>query len=599
MKDLFRFLVICTIAMLGACSEDEGAGDLSFSIDTPRIGEVTQYGATVSAQAKFNLADYPHAKTGFLYGLSSEEQSKYRKVEPSATEGRTITATLSDLKPGSEYNVYAYVGIGATVILSDACATFTTHPLAGGDTNDRPEIEVSGSTTITATSAGGKMSVLYSLYNAGEGAVVNATAEASWIREIDNSEAGTVTFTVDENKGAARSTTMELSYSDAHDVYVTINQEAFVATDPTPVDPTFGTPSVSTITTSSAVLTASFAYDGEAAVKGVWFSLTTSEGAERKISLTTPAGTKSATAEGLAENTAYTFCLAVEVNDKVYKSATKSFTTEKGNTGGGGATDSDARYSGWAELPSHVEKSGDYYYAYHMRSDKKSVRNYSICYSADKRCAVWTAMPIHKCYDGSAGRNDSWDYDPIIPKSVQPNLSSSYDGVFSRGHMVASSDRQVSVATNQQTFYYTNMAPQYQNHFNGGIWLKLENRCWREDYYVCSDTLYMVTGAHFANSNKTCYDKSGNRVVVPTHFYKVLIRSKSGNTGKPLWELPADQIKCVGFWFDHNESYATSAEPTSAHMKSVADIEKLTGFNFFPNVPNAPKSSYKASDWGM
>ena len=32
---------------------------------------------------------------------------------------------------------------------------------------------------------------------------------------------------------------------------------------------------------------------------------------------------------------------------------------------------------------------------------------------------------------------------------------------------------------------------------------------------------------------------------------------------------------------------------------SITDLESITGFTYFPNVPNAPKSSFTASDWGL
>lgn len=38
---------------------------------------------------------------------------------------------------------------------------------------------------------------------------------------------------------------------------------------------------------------------------------------------------------------------------------------------------------------------------------------------------------------------------------------------------------------------------------------------------------------------------------------------------------------------------------SSKDMYSIAELEELTGFTYFPNVPNAPKDSYKASDWGL
>lgn len=49
-----------------------------------------------------------------------------------------------------------------------------------------------------------------------------------------------------------------------------------------------------------------------------------------------------------------------------------------------------------------------------------------------------------------------------------------------------------------------------------------------------------------------------------------------------------------------NESCdAKGHEPERRDMRSVAEIERLTGFTFFANVPNAPKDTYNPSDWGL
>lgn len=157
--------------------------------------------------------------------------------------------------------------------------------------------------------------------------------------------------------------------------------------------------------------------------------------------------------------------------------------------------------------------------------------------------------------------------------------------------MLASNDRTASLGINEQTFYVTNVAPQWQNSFNGGVWMSLEEDCWKN---ICADTLYVVSGVYFANDNTTVTDQSGKTCVVPTNFYRVLMRSKAGDTGKTLWELPADQIQCVGFWFE-NRAYP-SGKP-SANMTSVAEIERKVEFKFFANVPQAPKDTYDKSDW--
>ncbi|WP_300750244.1 DNA/RNA non-specific endonuclease [uncultured Alistipes sp.] len=354
----------------------------------------------------------------------------------------------------------------------------------------------------------------------------------------------------------------------------------------------FSALTVSGKTENSATVAASYTYEGPDRVTDAGFLFTGGGQSNVKHSCGT-ATTLQYTYTDLSANTSYEVKAYAVTPSKTWYGDTAIFTTDAASVAPP-ASDSKARYKGWAELPDEITHSG-WHYIYHMRPDKTSVRNFSLCYSSEYRCTIWAAMAVHDSWDGNAGRNDSWKYDPALSSSLQPNLKKTYSGVFRRGHMVASSDRQVSPETNRQTFYYTNMAPQYQNEFNGGIWNKLENRIWSN--YNCSDTLYVVTGAHFANTNKTCKDNDNKTVVVPTHFYKVLLRSKSGHTGKPVWELSADQLQCVGFWLEHNDRYATTATITAQYLVPVSYIEEQTGLRFFPNVPNAPKTTFDKADW--
>ncbi len=573
--------------LFGSCSKSEESVD--FRIATPEVSEITQCSAHITTTTTFETARYDNISVGFLYGLTSESvATQYREAVGVKSEERRVFVELTGLAPDSEYRIYAFFRQNGIRVMSEA-ASFRT--LAGQGGSERPELDVVSDSEFHFDSEGGSDVILYNIYNIDGVTKASAKCDAEWIT-LDDSQAGRVTFTVGPNNGETRSAVITLSHPQTDAARVSVKQAA-AGDKPAPAEPAFGTPSSSETTSSESTVTCSLGYDGDEVISSVYFVYKSDSGSEKRAATSNSTGHKSVRLTGLSASTTYTFYLAAEIGGMTYKSATASFTTSAASAPPATGT---ARYSGWAELPSEVEKSGDYYYAYHRRADKESVRNYSVCYSASKRCAVWTAMPIHSSYDGNTKRTNDWGYDPVIPKSVQPVLSSSYKGVYSRGHMVASSDRLVSSATNSQTFYYTNMAPQYQDHFNGGIWQNLEVWCWKQN---CSDTLYVVTGAHFANNNKTCSDNDGNRVIVPTHFYKVLIRSKSGNTGKPLWQLSESEIQCVGFWFEHNESYPTNARPTSQYMKSVADIETLTGFTFFPNVPNAPKSSYKASEWGM
>ena len=104
----------------------------------------------------------------------------------------------------------------------------------------------------------------------------------------------------------------------------------------------------------------------------------------------------------------------------------------------------------------------------------------------------------------------------------------------------------------------------------------------------------MVSGVWGELTTASVTDKSGVPCTVPSHFYRVLLRSKSGNTGKKVQDLSADELQCVGFWFE-NRAYP-SGKP-SANMTSVAEIERKTGMTFFVHVPNAPKETFDAGEW--
>lgn len=279
---------------------------------------------------------------------------------------------------------------------------------------------------------------------------------------------------------------------------------------------------------------------------------------------------------------------------------------------GGGGSDTPPAYGkacrGWFELPAQKDDdrdgidddNSDLYYSWTMRADATSKRNFSSCYSKDMMHPVWVAAPLHNCYKGSSGRNNSYQNDPNI-KCTQ---SSSFDG-YTRGHLISSSERTVSVPTNKQVFYYSNIGAQSSTGFNtgGGAWNNLESFV---DGQFCADTLYQVVGCIFKDftdaygstiKKKTGTNGAGKSFQVPTAWYKVLLRTKKGNSGKRVDQCSADELKCAAFILAHkaNQSHKTSAQD----MYSVEELERLTGLTFFVNVPNAPKGTPTASDWGL
>jgi endonuclease G len=258
------------------------------------------------------------------------------------------------------------------------------------------------------------------------------------------------------------------------------------------------------------------------------------------------------------------------------------------------------------------------------------VRSYTIAFDSSTRQPLWVAYPMHSWYDGDAGRGTTWRPDPLIPESEQPYLRTSYNevgnnGAFSRGHMLASDSRQRSRAMNDQTFLFTNSAPQAQNTFNGGVWLKLENleKEWGFRGIAARDTLYVVTGSTFGGltgeggaseggssgadmgggsdggGEKITSDDRGNTIPVPTHFYKAMLTTKGSGVGKAIGQCSAAELKCVVFYLEHF-GHAGSARPSTDHMMSVADLEAAIGIEFFPTIAPAARSvklSFDPAEW--
>lgn len=273
---------------------------------------------------------------------------------------------------------------------------------------------------------------------------------------------------------------------------------------------------------------------------------------------------------------------------------------------------------GWFELPAvNYELSDKYlidktdkslYFAHHLCPDMKypsgkKMRNYTICYSAEEHCPVWVAAPRHAVYQQKGcKRTDDYKSDPNIPKDIQ-YYSKSIGGGCNKGHMLGSAERLCAVGTNRQVFHFTNIAPQFSSNFNtgDGAWNNLEEFV---DNKVCSDTLYEVVGCYFKKFQdaygEVCESKKiefGGRSDVsrPSMFYYVLLRTKKGNTGKAVSQCYGNELQCVAIVLRHNME--KGHKPQVKDMMSVSDLEKLTGFSYFPNVPNAPKSTFTPSDW--
>lgn len=289
---------------------------------------------------------------------------------------------------------------------------------------------------------------------------------------------------------------------------------------------------------------------------------------------------------------------------------------DSGDSGDTGSEDTghinSGSYLGCYEVPAILNLSGikttgsnasrdDNWIRYYTTNDKqqvavhtfthpnsgKRVRTYIVLYDENNYAPLWTAHAMHQSMwvDKNVGRNDSWGNDPAIDLDQQSGNGSTG---YSRGHFVASSDRQSSVSQNKQTFYYSNQAPQWQNSFNSGVWNSLEGDI-QGHAPSGRDTMYVVTGVLYEGT-KTMTSNNGYTVPIPSHFYKLLMKCSFDSSGQMT------DAKGCAYLFT-NEAHTSAKYPN--FITTIDAVEQRTGFDFFPAVPAALQSKAESSSVGI
>ena len=264
----------------------------------------------------------------------------------------------------------------------------------------------------------------------------------------------------------------------------------------------------------------------------------------------------------------------------------------------------------WGEQPEYRSDDAYIYKTYYATFVSNQffpggkLRNYSVCYDVDRHISHWVAYPIFKkVYETPVLRrvNDSNDQLPVIPTRDQQYIGTGGNGRgygargYDRGHMLPQASRYNNYEPNRMTYYGTNMMLQ-NSTLNQNIWASLEGKVRGWGGLQTYDTLYVVTGAAF-KSTKTI-DNANGPIAVPSHCWKVLLRQR-GNQNRQISQFKADELKAIGFVFTNDD--AGAATSIESAVRSVKEIEELTGFKFFrnldPAVADAVKSQKNLADW--
>lgn len=221
--------------------------------------------------------------------------------------------------------------------------------------------------------------------------------------------------------------------------------------------------------------------------------------------------------------------------------------------------------------------------------------NFITEWDCDKKSQRWSCYQMHKGYNGTYSRViKNYPQDPNIQSSDRYTDLIKGSG-FEHGHICPSADRTFSYDANMQTFYMSNMQPQYHEFnayegSNNGLWLRMENKVqsWAKKLSN-TDILYVCKGGTI-DKESNILKRIDGKMIVPKYFFMAILRKD--NNG---WAAMA-------FWVNQSSSWRNN-ETLLSHAITIDELEKKTGIDFFCNLPdkienNVEKTFYPKS-WGL
>lgn len=197
---------------------------------------------------------------------------------------------------------------------------------------------------------------------------------------------------------------------------------------------------------------------------------------------------------------------------------------------------------------------------------------YIISYNKETKLPNWVAWHLTEDHsDGLVPRSNDYreDFDVPSPRATNEDYKCV---TWTRGHMCPAGDNKWDEKAMSESFLLSNMCPQAAS-LNTGLWNRLEQSCriWVKKY----GDLYIVCGPVLLNKK---HETIGvNNVVVPEAFFKVILCLQ----GRP---------KAIGFVIRNNDG----KKKRDHFVNTVDEVERITGIDFFPALPNDIENKVEA-----
>lgn len=213
-------------------------------------------------------------------------------------------------------------------------------------------------------------------------------------------------------------------------------------------------------------------------------------------------------------------------------------------------------------------------------------------YHRDRGIPNWVSWHLDSTWaTGFADRQNDFRPDPLLPTGWYQATQFDYIGSgFDRGHHAPSADRTRSVEDNSATFLMTNMMPQAPNN-NQGAWEDLESYA---RTLLGQSELYIVmggTGQGGTGSNGGITQTlAGGKITVPAFTWKVILVLPIGESDISRVDANTRTIAVI-MPNDNSMNINSTWQP---YVVSVDQVEALTGYNFFSNVPAQIQNAIEA-----
>ncbi|MCH5225286.1 MAG: DNA/RNA non-specific endonuclease [Muribaculaceae bacterium] len=209
----------------------------------------------------------------------------------------------------------------------------------------------------------------------------------------------------------------------------------------------------------------------------------------------------------------------------------------------------------------------------------KEYTGFTISFNKDNHTPNYVAWELlgSEVTNEKSRSNNFWQ-DPEI-EGCPAHRDYSYSG-FDRGHMCPAADQKWSQQAMEDCFVMANMCPQ-DHSLNAGAWNTLENK--ERQWALRDSAIMIIAGPIYQPSNTKRIGEAGVRV--PSAFFKAFLA--------PYVEEP----RAIAFVYPNMSAPGNMQD----YAMSIDDLEDITGYDFFPSLPdeieNKVEASFSFKEW--